>query len=377
MSLVPRGRPSLSRPAFIAILASAALLLLTGSAGVVARNLTPTSVTPTGVASSTWGWVVARHPSTASYTPALKDRSNSSGGVNKVTRNSLGHYTVKMPGIGFGGGIVHVTPLGRTPHICVIEEWGGSPAQFITLSCYTRSGDPADSKFVANYLVAAGLSGGSSGRLGYLWANEEATTDYTPDLNYSYNSSGGTNTIHRGGTGSYWITMPGLSSVNHGNVQVTAYGSTAVCRVGEWAPAAGALSAHVSCRDIAGFVVDARFTVTYMKDLALKGYNGTRSYYLWANQKSTTNYQPDPNFVFSTVGAAPPSMHRSANGTYLATLPGMHAGGSVQVTSFGAGKGRCIVASILLSGTTQKVGVRCFNVAGNLQDTRFTLAYAR
>jgi hypothetical protein len=114
-----------------------------------------------------------------------------------------------------------------------------------------------------------------------------------------------------------------------------------------------------------------------MKDLALKGYLGTRSYYLWANQSTTGTYHPDPNYTFSTVGAAPPSVHRSGTGTYLATLPGMRAGGSVQVTSFGNGKGRCIVASILTSGSPQQVGVRCFNVAGNRQDTRFTLAYTR
>jgi hypothetical protein len=334
-------------------------------------------VTPTGVSSSTWGWVVARNPSTTTYIPSLKDRGNSAGLINKVHRIGIGLYRIKMPGLGAGGGIVHVSAFGHTWHACFIQEWGGSPDEVIFLACFTRYGDPADSRFVVNYLAAAGTSGGSSARLGYLWANEESTTDYTPDPNYSYNSSGGTNTIHRGGTGSYWINMPGLSNTNHGDVQVSSYGTTATCRVGEWAPAAGALSAHVLCRDISGFVVDTRFTVTYMKGVALKGYNGTRSYYLWANQKSTTNYHPDPNFTFSTVGAAPPSIHRSGPGTYLATLPGMRAGGGVQVTSYGAGKGRCVVASIRTSGSPQRVGVRCFNVAGHLQDTRFTLAYSR
>ncbi len=230
---------------------------------------------------------------------------------------------------------------------------------------------------MVNYLAVTGGSGGSSGRLGYLWANDEGSTDYTPDPNYSYNSSGGENTIHRDGTGRYEINMPALTNANHGDVQVSAYDATAVCRVKEWAPAAGALSAIVLCRDISGFLVDTRFTVTYMKDLALRGFNGTRSYYLWADQATRTHYHPDPDFTFSTVGAAPPFIHRFGAGNYLVTLPGMGAGGGVQVTSFGGGRGHCIVASIRSSGSPQQVGVRCFNVAGHLQDTRFTLAYAR
>ncbi len=377
MSLPVRGRSLPSRLRSGAILATAAFLLIKGSAGATARTATPSGVTPTGVTSSTWGWVVARHPATHHYTPSLKDRGNSSGGINTVSRTGVGRYNVTMPGIGAGGGIVHVTPLGAAPHVCIIVEWGGSPDQDVSLRCFTRSGSPADSKFVANYLVVTSGSGGSSGRLGYLWANDETATDYTPDPNYSYNSSGGTNTIHRDGTGRYEVNMPGLTNANHGDVQVTAYGATVACRVVEWAPAAGALNAIVLCRDIAGARVDGRFTVTYMKDLALKGFNGTRSYYLWANQKSTTNYHPDPNFTFSTVGAAPPSIHRAGTGTYVATLPGMKAGGGVQITSYGTGRGRCILTSISTSGPTQHVGVRCFTVAGHLQDARFTLAYAR
>lgn len=377
MSLPFRGWPSLRGPRLVVALVSVALLVVTFSAGVTARNATPTGVTPTGVTSSTWGWVVARHSSMVNYTPAPKDSGNSSGFINTVTRTGLGRYTVTMHGIGSGGGIAHVTPLGIAPNICIVSEWGGSPDQDVSVRCFTRSGDPANSKFVVSYLVVAGGSGGSSGRLGYLWANDESSIDYIPDPNYSYNSSGGESTIHKQRTGVWEINMPGLTNATRGDVQVTAYGATAVCRVREFASAAGALSAIVMCRDISGFLVDTRFTVTYMRNLALKGFNGTRSYYLWANQKSATNYHPDPNFTFSTVGAAPPSIHRSGAGTYLVTLPGMPKGGSVQVTSFSSSKGHCVVSSIRTSRLPQQVGVRCFDVAGHLQDTRFTLAYAR
>jgi hypothetical protein len=367
-----RGKPSLSRFRLTAALVSATVLLIAGTGGATAR-----SVTPAGVSASQWGWVVARQPSTAHYIPAVKDRGNSTGGINNITRYSTGNYGIFMPGLGDSGGIAHVTPLGHAPHLCVVTEWGGSPIEGISVQCLERSGDPVDSKFVVNFLRVLGGDGGTSGRLGYLWANDASATDYIPDPNYSYNSSGSVNTIHRGGTGSYWVTMPNLSTVSHGDVQVSTYGQTAACRVDEWEPVSGDLQAHVLCRSISGFVVDSRFTITFMKGLALKGYLGTRTYYLWANQPTTASYQPDPNFVFSSVGAAPPTIHRSATGKYVATLPGMPSGGSVQVTSYGAGKGRCIADSILVTGPTQKVGVHCYDVAGDLKDTRFTLAYAR
>jgi hypothetical protein len=350
----------------------------TGMAEASTSGATAIRPSPTGVSPSTWAWVVARNPTAASYTPAARDRGNSAGGVNTVTRTGNGRYMVEMPMVGTDGGMVHVTPLASTPRLCRVNSWGSvSGTEQAIVRCFTRTGSPANSAFSLNYLSVSGTSGGTPGRIGYVWANEPGTTDYTPDVFYNYNSdlSSPLNTIHRDGTGSYWVSLPGLGS-SHGDVQVVGYGATVACRVVEWDPAGGAMMVHVRCRDVAGGPVDSRFDMTFVKSVALKGFNGTRSAYLWADQPTAASYHPDPAYRFSTAGIAS-TIKRSGKGRYTVILPGMAVGGSVQVTSYGGGKVRCIATSIRTVGLPQKIGVGCFDVAGNRANGRFTLAYAR
>src|SRR5262249_4366583 len=151
-----------------------------------------------------WGWVVARHSTTAQYTPAATDRGNSSEGINTVSRTSKGNYVVHLPGLaaqGFNLGIAHVTAMGNTNRICIVGEWdSGGTEETILVRCYDLGGAAADSNFSANYFQAAGVSG----RLAYAWAEDPTFPgQYTPNTNYNVDSQGGAVKVNHYATGYY------------------------------------------------------------------------------------------------------------------------------------------------------------------------------
>ena len=55
----------------------------------------------------------------------------------------------------------------------------------------------------------------------------------------------------------------------------------------------------------------------------------------------------------------------------------MPKGGAAHVTPVGDGTARCNVSSIRRNALPQKVGVRCWNAAGQPANAKFTLAYLR
>lgn len=330
------------------------------------------AVDPQVFGSEVWGWVVARQPSTTDYTPAGKDQGNSSGSTNTVHRNGKGNYTVTFGGLATAGGaLIHVSPLGTAPRLCIIDDWGPSGSDYrVQLKCRSRAGAPADSTFVVNVLVLFT----ASDDLGYVVANQPLTADYTPDV--QYNSQDTPNTIHRLGTGRWEVTLPGLGGAGgRGNVQVTASGVPAtVCRVDSWT---AGLVATVSCRDRNGAHVDTPFDLTYLKGRGLKFEGDPNVAYVLADRPTTASYTPTPGYRYSSAGIAP-QVQRIGRGVYSVKLRGMPLGGSAQVTAYGGGSRRCVIGSIRKTGQPQRIGVRCFTADGSAPaDARFTLTYAR
>lgn len=95
---------------------------------------------------------------------------------------------------------------------------------------------------------------------GYAWVDQPSTTLGSPVTltnGYVYNSAGGSVELVRNATGQYGVTFNGLSW-DPGNVQVTAYGSTATwCNVAGW----GSPFVGVNCYDATGAPADSLFTV--------------------------------------------------------------------------------------------------------------------
>jgi hypothetical protein len=113
---------------------------------------------------------------------------------------------------------------------------------------------------VLGYYYPAGLSG-------YVWADQPTSPSYTPSGTYSFNSSGGANTITRVGTGAYEVTFAGLgingNRSSGGNVQVTKYDSGAgICHVDGWSGSPD-LVVRVNCYNMSGVLTDHLYTVLF------------------------------------------------------------------------------------------------------------------
>ncbi len=337
---------------------------------------------------TSWAWLTDQNPTDVhAYTPPAVDQGNSSGGTNTVTYLGTGRYHVTMSGVGATGGAVNVTPLGSAARLCNMSGWGAVGAdEYAYVQCSKLNGALAASRFVVTFLAASG----DAGNLAYLLLDSPTATNSTPDATWSYNSTGGINTAHRISVGRYVFTLPNVGSY-HGNVIVTAYyrlGQRAdpttpdtattymsICSAVGWGGSPN-LSVTVDCDDPSGAPIDTAVNLIYTLDAGLKGFGGQRVAYLWANEKSAATYTPDTNYQYAAAGASA-QITRQGPGRYTVTLPGMPKGGAAEVATYGSPNRACQVGSIRTSGTPQMVQIRCFDLAGNLKDAKFSLAYER
>jgi hypothetical protein len=208
---------------------------------------------------SNLSYLWADQPTSASYTPNSVYQFNSGGSTDTITRISTGHYTVAIPDIGLNAGTVKVSAYGDEGVSCDVGGWGGSPTLDVSVLCTHVSGSPVDSYYSMTWVNDSSLLAATTGDWGYVWANEPTTSSYTPDPSYQSNSSGATNTVARSGVGVYEVDFPNLGK-KKGDVQVTGYGSGAVCNFSGWTGSA----VDVSCYNAAGAPEDSDFTVQYV-----------------------------------------------------------------------------------------------------------------
>ena len=192
---------------------------------------------------------------------------------------------------------------------------------------------------------------------GFAWVNPGAPL--LPE--YSFNSSGGTNT-YSGTNGLYSVFMPGLTQ-GGGNVQVVGYGPTAVrCKVASWGTSGSGTLINVRCHNPAGALAASPFVVSY--DHAVAGVGST---YLWYDGASAP-----ASYSFNAAGGAN-SVVRLSLGRYRVSLGGLTSyNGSLHVTAYGNGPEHCSVES-LFAGVTAYV--RCFNTSGGAADSMFSLHF--
>ncbi|MFN8619571.1 MAG: hypothetical protein U0869_02335 [Chloroflexota bacterium] len=349
-----------------AILALSSLAVLSGVGGAAPAAAT----TPAVVSSTPSGWVVARRPTVASYTPAARDRGNSAGGSVTVTRLDVGQYTVYWDGLQAAGtGNLQVSALGSKMRHCIAFEWQANAdnAQ-ASIYCYQRSSSaaddyagPVDSAFVAVLIGSNGKVTGLPGRMGFAFM-DLATFGGTPDTNFNKASSGGLLTSTKLGTGSYLMTVPGMGKAD-GDVVVTEYeGGRGRCQVRGWKLAGADLKATVDCVDLRGTLSDEDFDFLYLRHLGLEGFGtGRVAASLWANQPTAAQYHPAAARSWSTSGD-PATIRRTSKGVYAVTLPGMPAGGAAIVTAYGPSSTprNCQVGAIRGKAHPQIVTVRCF-----------------
>jgi len=324
---------------------------------------------------ATWGWVTARKPNTATYTPAAMDRGNSAGQANFVERLGAGDYRATFPDINnltATAGIPIVTAMSDSPRFCGLLDWGINDTTHdanALIRCYGYDGEAINTKFTAVYV----RGGGDSDTSAYLLASQPSTTDYTPDSEYNFNSTGGTNTVHRSGVGAYQAHLPNVSAA--GNVQVTSDGDF-TCKIGSKQAGTGELIVNVNCYSPAGDPTDGRFILQYIFGLGPTGASRPNAAYLFSNKPSKANYTPVLGSQYSSVSMNG-TVRRTSMGKYTATLNGMPKGGAAFVTAVGTDKIRCQLTSIRTDAAPQKVGVACYRVNGTPADSKFMLSYTK
>jgi uncharacterized protein YjdB len=330
-----------------------------------------------GASSNRFAFAHANQPSTQTYTPATADQFASGGGQISVIRQSDGVYDVTLPNMAKGAGqreIVLVTSTGGSNINCQIGSWNNSNANIVArVYCFSTTGLAADGQFsivVAESRILAG-------RFGFAWADQPTTDTYNPNPSYADNSSGGAVTITRTNTGDYTVRWAGLARTAgqlEETVMVGAYGSAPRrCNVVSWEAFATAdLTAVVRCTDLNGAPADSRFVATIVD----RGRAARRYGLTWADQPTSPIYTTTNNNYSRTSTAGATSVSRMAAGNYLVRLGGQARTGAspetVLVTSYGS-TAYCKASQWAGNGADMLVTVLCFDPAGNLADTRFTV----
>ncbi len=301
-------------------------------------------------------YIWADDPSAVSYAPSPAYTFNAGAPVS-VTRLDYGTYRVDLGAIVSGaGGNVQVTGYGLNGDYCNISSWSSGSA---FVNCFNANTTPGDTQFSLFVLKAA--AGEVNDELAYVWANNPATANYTPNPAYTYNN-GNPVSISRNGTGVYTVALGTIVATPGGNVQVTAYGPESNrCKVQNWS----AGNVQVNCFDGSGNPSDSRFSLLFVRaNLSDEGLA-----YVWGNNPAAANYTPNPAYSFNL--GAPVSITRQATGTYKVQLGNIASGSgqNAQVTAYGATNDHCKVVS--WSGGA--VNVRCFAPNGTPTDAQFSL----
>jgi len=357
-------------------------LMSCGLAAALAIAALP-GTTAAGSDPSIWGWVTARQPTTATYTPVAKDQGNSIGGTNTVQRLGLGQYKVVFGNLQanpcyFNGcnGAAMATALSTSQRVCRVVELGSGLPVTVYVFCFDRLGNPADSAFSVNFLAPRD----QHGLVAYVYANDPTDDFYLPEASYNYNSLVNHNVDNYiwHDYDYYQVAFDGEGHAGtRGNIQVS--GVDGNCKIQSRYdnddPGDYYSGPMVICRNAAGMPIDARYWVTFTDDVGLKAVGGSAAY-VFANKPSASSYVPTAAFRYSSSGQTP-TITRLGVGSYQVRLPGQMLGGSAQVTAFGNDRILCQLSSILKKGTTQKIGVRCFKPTGAAADSKFYLEFTR
>jgi hypothetical protein len=311
------------------------------------------------------GWVWGNTPTGAAYTPSAAYQFNSSGGTNTIKRVGAGAYEVSMPGIATTGGAVHVVSYAGK-HRCGVSSWG---ANKVHVRCFSGA-TATDGQFVALYHNESGGAGAGA----HVWADRPtATTPYTANATYSYNSAGGTNTVKRDGTGRYKVTLGKQAGINPYGVLVTAYGGgSGYCSGSYSGEIANDAVLDVRCFNSAGQALDSRFVASLIRKTAVGAASGgiRHGALAWAAPNNQTTFTPD---AANSAGSAI-SGKRLATGSYTLTIPGLPSSNKTTALITGS-YAPCNAGGWIGSATQTVLTVRCYNAAGTATNGAFSALY--
>jgi len=201
----------------------------------------------------------------------VKNSYNSTGGTNAVTVNSVGNYTVTLPGLTANGGDVQVTAFnGVYATRCNVGGWYSTTvATVISVQCFNgKTGQPTADDFSLAYALNEpfGLTTAADAPGVWAWANNEAsTTTYTPDTLYQFNGYGTgnfTSLLSTSGNYAYSINVPGDATFSTSVALATAYaGDSRYCNPNIWTGPPPDI--YVVCYSQGGNPVESEFNMAF------------------------------------------------------------------------------------------------------------------
>jgi hypothetical protein len=297
---------------------------------------------------------------------------NSTGGGTSFTRLGTGDYQVTLG---------NMSPLGNAQarahgsnNRCKVVAWGGSGLDTVVrVRCATPAGAPVDDLTVIQYYHA---TGSDPLQTAYLWASMPAAASYTPPAGYSYNSTGGVNTIAHGvEPGEYLAFLPGLAT-RGGDPHVTAYGTTTdYCKIATWYQTTAGSFVAVRCFNAGGDPVDTYWSLRYTHGHAADDGRFLGAYALgnsdWGPGTPLHSYTPNLIFQFHTSGAAMVADNDTRSQIHM---PATAALSSVMVTAVGHDNTYCSTVGWTNFGTETIPIAGCYDPAGNMVGSSFTMA---
>ena len=311
-------------------------------------------------------FVAADRPMEALYTPSMLYQWNSLGGVNTVSRNAEGEYTVMMPLLGGVGGNVQVTAYGQSAARCKVRSWFGFFTLNVNVDCYLGE-EKQDTQFIVSFERVST----DSGDIAYAWAprtDPSVLPSYPAPPFYALHFTDFARS--RG----FETPLPSQA----GLMQVTAYGDDSEnCIV--------SIFAGVACFNAAGTNVRAPYSVTVHLDrVANAGRLGAYVSFDFASSQGVPSWPQIPFRQFGTP--MPIRAERIGTGYYRIFLPGMPSSDAAvpmvsgyDIETSGDKSIHCKpLAWFPMAGETV-VDVRCFGLGGSTdgqqQDAQFNLSY--
>ncbi|MEV1115450.1 hypothetical protein AB0I91_10305 [Actinosynnema sp. NPDC049800] len=309
------------------------------------------------------------------------DEANWTYGPWEMTKPAVGHPTathvavgrqrIRLPAVGAPGGSVKVTTqdfaawggsVGYRPGVsCQPAGWFQDGAdEVVDVVCFDRAGNPDDVPFFVRY-----LAGSASARRGFVFDDQPTAATFVPDWRHGVNAGA----VTRTGVGRYTAEFPGSSG---GAVEVTAVGPAlrhcaVVGRRGHLA--------DLACTAPDGSPADTAFTAAFtVEGNLLDDPRKPVGDYLVA-EDSPTSGAPVITTRWAS-GNAPMTLDRLSTGKYKAYFTNGHIRSTVHVTAHGRGN-HCSVMQLndYSRADETHVWIACFDSAGALTNTGFTLIY--
>jgi len=306
---------------------------------------------------------------------------STTGGAITAINDFAGGYRVTLGNMSDAGtgGNVQVVALGANNVRCKTSGWAPSGASMVVnVRCHTPNGFLTNSEFFVRFAKVFAAAGFGTG------AYMRTTAAFAPGVEFSWNSTGGVNTVFQEGTGKYTVTLPGLAR-RGGGVQITAIGTTGPhCKVLDWFDSGGSELVRVRCFEINGAPVDARFSLNFIGNEQSVGIRN-RGAFVWASSPELETYSPPAEWskntgnVAGTCTAVNVAGRIIPNGPFVIFHQNMSIlGASPHVTAYGDNPNYCKLVGLTAQGTGAQVRTECFSPNGQVAPlTQYAETFAR